>query len=433
MGERGGGLGLPRGARDLLPQAARRRRELVAALLGELERWGYAQVETPLVEYDAIHGRGLGEHERARSVRFIEPGSGEVVVLRSDVTPQIARVLGRRAGGELAEHGPVRLAYAASIVQQPRDPGEQLETHQVGVELVGEPPPWGDGELVALCAALLRRVGLVGARIDLAHGQFARQLLRRLGTTSAVRIAARDALARKDSAAVVATLVGGGVPAEDAARAASLCERFGGPEVLVAAATELGGMAPVEPLAHLEQTIAVVAAIDQDAAAAILVDLGEVRGFDYYTGVRLRVWGEGVPRPIVRGGRYDDLLGRYGSPRAATGFAIDLDALELALDHAGSPARESYSVGGLAVACLATAGAELRHEAAILAAAARGRGLRAFVLVADDRDAAMERARRADADRLTWRSAGASEHFSFHHGRWHAEARGWGRDEDATS
>src|SRR5690606_7887030 len=105
---------------------------------------------------------------------------------------------------------------------------------------------------------------------------------------------------------------------------------------------------------------------------------GEVRGFEYYTGLRLRVWAPGVPRPIVRGGRYDHLLGRYGAAAPATGFAIDLDALETALREAEARGDEDGApIHVVAVAVGAPASARVR--AAQLAAQARARGARAWV------------------------------------------------------
>jgi ATP phosphoribosyltransferase regulatory subunit len=91
-----------------------------------------------------------------------------------------------------------------------------------------------------------------------------------------------------------------------------------------------------EPLRRFDALLDVVRREIPEAWETLLVDLGEVRGFDYYTGMRLRVWARGVSAPIGGGGRYDDLLGRYGEPRPATGFAFDLDAVEATLVQQGA-------------------------------------------------------------------------------------------------
>jgi ATP phosphoribosyltransferase regulatory subunit len=369
------GLAAPRGARDLLPHACRRRRELVRALVGTFERWGYEQVATPLVESFEMLGRGLSEADRARCVRFIEAGSGELVALRSDVTPQIARMLSRRLGGELPSDVVYRWCYAADVVRQPTAERDATEHHQVGVELVGDADTAADVELVALCDEALRDLGLAEHRIDLAHGRIASSLVDALGLDADGIAAVYAKLARKDESGTLAVLAEHGVTGARAAAVASLCGLYGGAEVLERASAELGAL---RGLAELR------AAVDGLARAGhvldrVTLDLGEVRGFDYYTGLRMRVWAPRIPRPIVRGGRYDGLFARYGAPRAATGFAIDLDALEAALDGAGKGDAPPRTRAHLVALASTATDANARAVAAEIAAGARQAGARAWV------------------------------------------------------
>lgn len=384
------GLAAPRGARDLLPPACRRRRELVRSLVRTFEQWGYEQVATPLVESFEMLGRGLTEADRARCVRFIEAGSGELVALRSDVTPQIARMLSRRLGGELSADVVHRWCYAADVVRQPTAERDATEHHQVGVELVGDPDTAADVELVALCDEALRRLGLAQHRIDLAHGRVATSLVDALGLDAGGTAAVYAKLARKDASGALAVLAEHGVDGPRAATIAALCDLYGPADVLARAAARLGA-AP--GLAELR------AAVDElarhgDVIDRVTLDLGEVRGFDYYTGLRMRVWACGVAHPIVRGGRYDGLFARYGAARAATGFAIDLDALEAALDACGrgeSSPRTPGHVVALAPGC--TADARARTVAAEIAARARAAGVRAWVHPSAASDPGAARAR----------------------------------------
>ena len=137
-------LALPQGARDLLPAAARRRSRLTGALLATLDRWGYDPVVTPAIEYFAVFGRWLAERDRQRCVRFIEAGTGELVTLRSDITPQIARLSRLRLGDRLAAGEALRLAYAADVVRLGEDTRGQVEHPQVGAELLGDDGPEAD-------------------------------------------------------------------------------------------------------------------------------------------------------------------------------------------------------------------------------------------------------------------------------------------------
>lgn len=401
MPERAGGaLGLPRGSRELLPAASRRRRSLVSGLLAELERWGYEQIETPLVEYFDVIAHGLSEADRAACVRFIEAGSGALVMLRADPTPQIARMLAQRLGGELAHDAVQRWCYAADVVRQPMAAREPTECHQVGVELIGDGDASADVELVTLVDAALRGCGLAEFRIDVAHAQLARAAIARLGLGEPTSAAAHDLLARKHTGGLESLLVDGGVAHDTAAVLASLCDRVGGAAVVERARVELGALVLAE---HLDALAAVCDGVrGGPAAERLVVDLGEVRGYDYYSGVRVRVWAPGVTRPIVRGGRYDRLLAGYGSARPATGFAIDLDALEQALAHAqpgtSLPARAPAHV----VAVHEGAGAAARRAAAELAARERALGLRAWVQPTNSCARAEELALSGDAQTLTW-------------------------------
>ncbi|MBA3819951.1 MAG: ATP phosphoribosyltransferase regulatory subunit, partial [Deltaproteobacteria bacterium] len=99
---------LPAGVRDFLPRAAARRRALAERALEVFEAWGYARLITPVFECADVLERGMGQGARAAAIRFVEPGSGEVVALRPDITPQIARVVATRMADV---PGPLRLCY----------------------------------------------------------------------------------------------------------------------------------------------------------------------------------------------------------------------------------------------------------------------------------------------------------------------------------
>lgn len=392
------GAALPAGARDLLPPAARRRRRVTDALLQEFDRWGYEPVVTPAIEYFAVFGRWLAERERQRCVRFIEAGSGELVTLRSDITPQIARLAGLHLRDRVAAGEAVRLCYAADVVRLSEGAREQCELHQVGVELLGDDGPEADAELILLCDAALRAAGVEGARIELADVGIARAALERIPTTFDAE-ALRALLARKDTGGV--ERFAAALPVREAARTGLrlLCELFGPAEILGRVPPEIREGWPwlAARLQRLEASVDAVRAQSPALAASLLVDLGEVRGFDYYTGLRLRAWAPGSSRPLVFGGRYP----------GGAGFAFELDALEAALEHQGSGgARRS---GGVLVACEGRDPGS-RAAAAARAAGVRATGVRAWVQAGLSLEAARRAAAAADA--LIYRGAGGEETWS---------------------
>ncbi|MCR9163517.1 MAG: ATP phosphoribosyltransferase regulatory subunit [Nannocystaceae bacterium] len=382
-----GGVQGAKGSVDLLPPAAARRRALVDALLGTFGTWGYRQVVTPTVERYEVLAAGLSAAARAHVVRFVSGPGSQVVALRSDVTPQIARMVAHHRGTTWPADAVLRLSYTADVVRQPSDAREKTEQHQVGVEFVGDGTVAADAELVALAHAALGRAGLTGFRFDLSHAGIAHGALDALGLDAGDRKGVEALLARKDRDGLEARLTTLGVDPAVAQRVASLCDAYGRPDVI----DRVRDVPGVSGLETLEAITAYLRAVHPDAADVLDVDLGEVRGFDYYTGVRLRVWCPGVATPVLRGGRYDDLIGRFGEGTPATGFAIDLDALERALGDRGP---RGHGRSGRLVALHPDCDDEARLEAARRAAAARGTGEPAWV----QQDLTLEQAQIVAAD-----------------------------------
>lgn len=435
----GAQAGLPRGSRDLMPAAFRRRRALTRALVDVFERWGYGPVMTPLVEYYDVLGRGLTEADRRQCVRFIEAGSGDLVALRSDITPQIARMVADRVGGELDGALVRRYCYAADVVRQSpsrlASPAtgdhEQIEFHQAGVELIGDADPAADAELIALCDEAVRATGLEEFRIDLAHARIGHELIASLALPDEAAERLRVLLARKDRGGVQELLRRHHDRGPLAEAAVALCDLFGpvgsttpGIAVLERARAELAGCGLDEGLERLEAVLAHVRALDDAIVSRITVDLGEVRGFEYYTGIRLRVWARGAGRPIARGGRYDDLLGRYGYAAPATGFAIDLDALEAALQASGRAHDAAATLQVHLVAVAPERSEASRVEASRIARAARVAGQRAWVVTVSSPEHARAQADAAGAEALTLVREETVEQY----GR---TVRGWHRLEQA--
>ena len=412
---------LPIGARDLLPDAARRRRAATESLLGQFDRWGYREVMPPLIEYDEVIGRGLGVGERERCVRFIEAGTGQLVALRSDVTPQIARMVAQRVGGSIGADDAMRLCYAATLVRLPAGRHEHAELHQVGVELVGDAAAEADAELIGLADAALCGLGLDQHRFDLSHGGIVRDALAHLAVAPTIERELVEHLARKDRDGLAAILQTLALPAASQRAFTALAELHGPPQLLAdarPAMAEIGASAAFE---RLREVVAAIASEHPDSHARLLVDLGEVRGFDYYTGVRVRVWAPGVGGPIVRGGRYDDLVGRYGAGLPATGLAFDLDVLDQALHAAGITLAGAEQVPARLVAIEARAvepqlAAAMRAAAVREVQAARARELRAWIDREPNLAAAQRLAERRGAEQLTWIHADGSSRWRWSHG-----------------
>ncbi len=342
---------LPEGLRDLLPERAARRRAVARTVLAAFERYGYAGVVPPAFERESVVARGVGGAARRELLRFLDPDAGDVLVLRPDMTPQIARLVATR----YREHpGPIRLAYEGSVVRRPRGRAHrQRQVSQAGIECIGFDPPHADVEVIAATLDALRSVGLRDLVVELSHAAALSSVIDAL--PSPVREPVAEALAGRDRATWRALLDG-----DHLAHVDRLVRCAGDASELPAWRAELCA------LGHGDEVEALSAVVDglREAGAPVIVDLGELRGRGYYTGVFFQVLCDGVGTPLAAGGRYDALLGRYGAPRAATGAAIDLEAVEAALqargvEHGTLPPR--VLVVGTAKARAATA-ARLRAE-----------------------------------------------------------------------
>lgn len=360
---------LPPGVRDFLPRAAARRRAIAERLLAEFEAWGYARIITPMFECADVLERGLGEDARQAAIRFVEPGTGEVVALRPDITPQVARIAATRMD-EL--DGPLRYCYEGAVTRMQRGARTQREILQAGVELIGAGAPGGDAEVLSVAAAALATLGIDHVRLDLGHVAPARHALASI-EDPAQRAEIEALLAKKAHLEVVRAAAR--LPASLRAALEALPTLYGAPRDVLRRARKLRW--PVSVRRALD-TLETVLALSQQVVEAelhgtITLDLGEVRGFEYYTGIRFGGYADGVGEPVLRGGRYDELVGRYGHDAQATGFAVDIEAI------AQAQRARDVALPAAATAVLVATTQRRRSEGMRVAAALRAGGLRAAV------------------------------------------------------
>jgi ATP phosphoribosyltransferase regulatory subunit len=316
--------------RDFAPEAAAARRRIAERSLAVFDRWGFARVITPVFEYEDVLALGLGKAGRDAAIRFVEPSSGQVVALPPDITPQIARLIATRFHDEV---GPIRLAYEGTVVRLDQRARSQREIIQAGVEMAGVPGPRGDAEIIAVAAATLEAIGFPEVTIDLGHLGLTREVLDALDLDPDARERVQGRIAKRDRAGLAEALRSARGPKAVIEFAARLPE-LGGPPSVLAQAIALAPARPAGIRAALVQLQAVLAELERHHVPARLhVDLAEVRGWDYYTGMRVQGYVHGAPEAILQGGRYDDLLARYGRPSPAVGFAIDVEATAGALEQ----------------------------------------------------------------------------------------------------
>lgn len=306
---------IPPGALDLTGPAVRRRRALQSAALGVLETAGFEEAIPPTFEYDEIYLRAGGADVAERMIRFTDL-DGKILALRYDFTAAVARVVAT-AWADVAP--PIRLCYTGKVFRQEPGSGTRArEILQVGAETMGEGGIASDLALLRLTLGLLDALGLRDFQVNLGHVGVLEAGFAALPDSQRAEV--RRWVDRKDRAALVSNLAGLDSPARELASLPFVMGR--GDTLREAMAT-----APADARAGLEHLLAIDAALTPTERRHIVYDLGEVRGLDYYTGMHFEIFAAGAGRAIGAGGRYDDLMARFGRPMPASGVTLDLDTI----------------------------------------------------------------------------------------------------------
>lgn len=315
--------------RDLLPAEAEAQGRLSSQVLRTFDLHGYQQVSLPAFEYADVLERGLGTIDPASLLRFVEPETGEVVALRPDMTPQVARLVATRLS---LRPTPARLSYRGSVLRRQHERARHdQQMLQAGIELVGASGVAADLEVISVCIFAVRNAGLKSFVLDLGHGGIAQALLGDLAPQARDRIL--EALSLKDGAELSRRCNEIGLAPELYAAVTSLVHLSGVEDVFERARSSLEGSAAWPHVQELhvlyDELVAVLGA--EGECPRIVIDLGETRSAAYYTGPTFQILAEGPGRPVASGGRYDALYGAFGAERPAAGGALQLDHLRWAL------------------------------------------------------------------------------------------------------
>jgi ATP phosphoribosyltransferase regulatory subunit len=294
-------------------------RAVMDGLRASLESAGYGEVRTPTVEYEEVLRQGDDRAAGAGWRLFDEHGN--LLVLRSDMTIPIARLVGTRLADQ---DGPLRLTYNGQAFRSvTRGSGQLTEFLQVGAELVGVPGVEGDAEIVSLVIDALSACGLRRHSVGLGDGALYRALLNAFEVPEDDAEALMGSLMRRDLAGLEARVHTGGL-----AEALYLVPGLrGGAEVLDRAEELMGEVAATAliELRGLHDELS-----RRGFGERLILDLGLVHELGYYTGAVFEVYDPAVGFALGGGGRYDQLMGRFGKPRPACGVALNVQHVHVA-------------------------------------------------------------------------------------------------------
>ncbi|MGY8524174.1 ATP phosphoribosyltransferase regulatory subunit [Paracidovorax citrulli] len=305
---------LPENIADVLPSEARKIEELRRRMLDLFRTYGYELVMPPMLEYLESLLTGTGHDLDLRTFKLVDQLSGRTMGLRADITPQVARIDAHL----LNRPGVTRLCYAGNVLHaRPAGFHATREPLQVGAEIYGHGGLEADVEVQNLMLAALQSAGLGEVRLDLCHAAIVAALLDGVPAARRNEQALFDALENKDVPGLRELTVG--LPDTERDALLALPTLYGGVEVIERARAVL----PASP--------AIGRALDELAflagevrGATVNIDLADLRGYHYHSGVMFAAYVAGLPNYVARGGRYDKVGEAFGRARPATGFSLDL-------------------------------------------------------------------------------------------------------------
>ncbi len=324
---------LPYGVADLYFNDAARKRAVERTLADTFARWGYSEIIPPMFEYYESLAAEAGPQLRDEMYRFFDR-DGRTLALRADFTIPTARIVGTK----LYDHAmPLRFFYIGSVFRyEEPQAGVRREFTQAGVELVGAGTADADAEALALAMSALRAIGLDDFRFTLGNAAYLRALLR-----DNADLALRDAIRRKNSAALD-RLVDGLALDPDRKNALKLLPTlWGGVDVLDRAVAP--NREAREAIEHLRAVVVQLAQFG--LSDFVTLDLAENRGMAYYTGIIFEGFVAGLGFSVASGGRYDNLIARFGPSAPAVGFAIGVERALMARRGAATIAPDVIAQG----------------------------------------------------------------------------------------
>ena len=315
---------LPEGVEDILPPQAERLELLRRDTIDLFHSWGYELVVPPLMEYLESLLTGSGHELDLQTFKITDQLTGRMMGVRADMTPQVARIDAHR----LKNDSPNRLCYLGPVLQaNPKGFSASRNPLQIGAELYGHDGLESDVEMICLMLAVLNKAGLESVFVDIGHIEIFRGLIKQADLNSDQEQQLFDILQRKAVPELKECLTEWKLPSDVSTMLEALVDLNGGKEILQDAKQKLS-----KADKNVQQALSdLIAIVDQVSARVpdlkLNIDLAELRGFHYHTGVMFAAYLPGHGQAIARGGRYDEIGEVFGRARPATGFSTDLKSL----------------------------------------------------------------------------------------------------------
>lgn len=312
---------IPSGVQYIFDAEVRVRRFVEREVMRVFAGWSYDEIILPIFDYADLFALGMGKEQAEMTYRFTAR-DGKLLALRPEMTSLVARTVATRFR---ERPRPIRLSYSGEVFRwdEPRA-GRQYEFHQIGLEHVGSARLEADMEVLIVAIEALNSLGLESFTITLGHVDFFNGVAERLELADNQRREMREIIDRRETERLNRFLekYADGTSRQSFCRLAMLAGRR---EILAEARHLISNAKSIAALDQIERVYEIAEAIDIDRY--IEIDLGDVGGLDYYTGLTFKIYAEGLGGALGRGGRYDQLLASFGRPESAVGFSLCLDWL----------------------------------------------------------------------------------------------------------
>jgi ATP phosphoribosyltransferase regulatory subunit len=320
---------VPDGVEDCLPAECCIKKNIEGSLRKEFILSGYEELETPAYEYYDIFQSGVGSYMQESMIKFVD-SKGRIIVLRPDITVPAARVAATKLNKGIKRLFYIQDSFAAAVPSI----GKAGEFTQAGIELIGDGRFQADAEVISLAIKSLKTAGLNEFTIDIGQVSFFKELIKGLELTEEQIDRLRHAVDSKDSMAIDGIVNEYAIQSPLKEQIKALPYLFGGQEVFDKALKLSGNTGCRKAVENLRSVYELLAALGYEDF--ISIDFGILHDIAYYSGIIFRGITPGIGFPVLSGGRYDGLLKKFGSNEPATGFALGIKRVMIAMERQGN-------------------------------------------------------------------------------------------------
>ena len=318
----------PEGVRDIYNGECMQKHQLQEKLLKVFHRYGYEEIETPTFEYFEVFSQEVGTIPSKDLYKFFDR-EGNTLVLRPDFTPSVSRACATYFS---PDREVVNLCYTGNtFINNSSFRGCLKENTQMGVERIGDESPEGDGEILAMTVECCLEAGLKEFQVSIGQVDYFKSLLKEAGLDQEGEERLRSLISQKNYFGVDELVREWGLKESLANAFRELPQLFGPVEVLDKARSLTDNPCALQAVSRLQEIYDILKLYGYEKY--ITFDFGMLSKYNYYTGIIFQAYTYGTGEPLVKGGRYNELLRHFGKPAASIGFAIVVDTLLLALSR----------------------------------------------------------------------------------------------------